>query len=199
MNTPDKSGSFKVIIVGESFVGKTSIIKCLTENDFRINEQNTVNASYNDVIIPTSHGPAQLAIWDTAGTERFQSLIPSYTRNADAVVIVMSMSDADSFGRGKEWLDCALKPLSYVPQLMVLVNKSDLDPVIKLSDVKEWAEEKGMLYFETSAKTGYQVSESFQSLAEELVKNAQKGNSTYLESTEGISLNSINDTSKSCC
>ena len=193
-----KNSNFKVIIVGDANVGKTSIIKRLTDNIFNQNECATINSLYSNVIIPTSHGIAQLSIWDTAGTEKFHSLIPSYARNTNAVILVVSIEDADSIEKAEKWLECALSSLTYEPKKMVLVNKSDLLPNINIEKVKDWAKKNNMLFMETSAKTGDGVSEAFQILAEELVKTEQIESSSYIQSTTGIKLVDQNE-SKSCC
>ena len=114
-------------------------------------------------------------IWDTAGQERYHSLAPMYYRGAQAAVIVYDITSPESFGRAKKWVQ-ELQRQSDPQQSLVMAlvgNKTDLSPkrVVTEQEAKAYADETGLLFFETSAKSGENVNEIFKAVAAKLPKN----------------------------
>jgi Ras-related protein Rab-21 len=95
---------FKVVLLGEGRVGKTSIVLRFTKGEYDDRQQSTVQASFIDKKISVDGNIAQLSIWDTAGQERFHALAPIYYRDADVAIIVYDVTDVQSFEKVKNWV-----------------------------------------------------------------------------------------------
>ena len=164
---------YKVILIGDSFVGKTSIVNRLWTKTFNSEEHPTVAASYLQIPIRVNSSnkieervSIKLNIWDTAGTEKFQCLVPLYSRTANALIIVFDISNSNSFEGAKNWYKKVIEEIGFNPISILCGNKIDLDPNHNLSKYLQWAEEN-KLYFEvTSALKGENIQEIFQHLSQ---------------------------------
>lgn len=178
--------TFKVVLLGEGRVGKTSLIARYVNNTFDDKEASTVQASmYNSKAVPIndpSGAPGairevNLALWDTAGQERFHALAPMYYRNADGAIIVYDITDADTLRKVRTWA----KELYAVVgegniQLVLCGNKTDA-PVaereVAESDGAAVAAELGAAHFFASAKTGQNVADVFSAMATRILRNRE--------------------------
>ena len=98
------SNKFKVVLLGEGRVGKTSIVMRFTRDQFNDKQQSTINAMYLDKQIKVNQKDVILNIWDTAGQERFHALGPIYYRDADGAILVYDITDAPSFEKVRTWI-----------------------------------------------------------------------------------------------
>jgi small GTP-binding protein len=162
----------KIIIIGNSGVGKTALMRRLVEDTFTESSQTTIGVEYDQKIIPVGDQLLKLQIWDTAGQERFKSIARAYYRNASGVILVFDLANHKSFEDLGEWLNDVqvLCPPNVVVQLVG--NKSDLSAArcVSASDAQTFATRHGVsFYLETSAKGGDNVSEAFLRLGTALV------------------------------
>jgi small GTP-binding protein len=169
---------YRVVMIGESQTGKTSIVSCLSGNPIT-NPASTVGASLTQRIsVRCEFAPngVLMNIWDTAGQEKYRSLAPMYYKNADAAMAVFDLTNEESLTRLNDWIQLFfdIVPMGTV---FVLGNKSDLTELrqVKDGDVKGYLEWQSFRYFATSAKTGDGIQGAFQELAEELFRQYESG------------------------
>jgi len=164
--------NYKVVILGEGRVGKTSLLLRYVHNTFSDKQQPTIQAAYLDKKIVVGNHTASLAIWDTAGQERFHALGPIYYRDADAAVLVFDMTDADSFTKVQKWIKELRQTVGDDITLCIAGNKADMGNkrMVTVEQAKEYAQLVGAVYFETSAKLNRGVQEVFEYLAKRLIE-----------------------------
>jgi small GTP-binding protein len=165
-------GEYKVVMIGESEVGKTSIVDRFYSNTYSTNVPPTIGAAYVKVVLPLEGRSVVLNIWDTAGQERFQSLVPLYMRNAHGLVFVFDIVSRAAI-RGLDAVFESIKDqLVDDMQLMLCANKVDLlDQHPNLAAESDWAREHSMELVETSALTGQGVNDLFKRLAIKIVRH----------------------------
>jgi Ras-related protein Rab-5C len=197
-----KSSSIKIVLVGPSNAGKTSIAKRFTTDTFDEFQDMTVGSAFfsKQVTSKTHKTTVRVELWDTAGQEKFRSVAPMYFRNAAGALLVFDATVPSSFDDcEKQWLPELLPHLKNSTQFIALCgNKSDLvksdeKSVQFLAKVETLAAAKGLRYFQTSAKRGDNVSEVFQFLVDEILEhrqNVKQQNSVADERTASIALSS---------
>jgi Ras-related protein Rab-6A len=155
----------RVVTIGDTSVGKTSIINQFIHNVFN-KQQPTVGIESFARKITVGDQTVQLQIWDTAGQERFHSLIPSYVRNSTVAIFVYDITSRQTFDALKQWHKLTLNLAN--PAIVVVANKVDLESqrVVQSDEGRQYAESIGAQYFETSAVTALNVQELFQAIAE---------------------------------
>ena len=183
----------KLVIVGESAVGKTSLALRYSRDVFRQYIDSTVGAAFFTRTIRLNETRLKLHIWDTAGQERYHSIAPLYYRGANGAIVVYDITSLHSFERAKRWVN-ELKKSSCRDMVMVLSgNKADLacERQVEQSQGEAFAEENGMLFMETSAKTAMNVNELFLAV----VKNHK------IDSTKekGLDIRKSGNRRRRCC
>ena len=161
---------FKILIVGNSSVGKTSLLKRYVNDVFSDNYKATIGADFLTKEFTYDSIKLMLQIWDTAGQERYRSLSMAYYRGADACIFVYDLTLMSSFKELDLWYNTFS---SQVPEdrvkgfpYVVFGNKADkIEREVKREMAEKWCQDHGMPYFETSAKTGEGVNEGFEFLA----------------------------------
>ena len=179
-----KAEKIKVIFLGSAGVGKTSIIQLFMYSQFQSDYQTTVGIDFFTKEIQYQGKIVNLQIWDTAGQEQFKSLIPGYIRDAKVVILVYDVSDPKTLTAAKEWFEQVVEIQGSAPITFLVGNKTDLPRNVNDKDVKEVAQDK-MTLFETSAKTGENVTKLFTSITESVVAidtPQEEGNTIQLES-----------------
>ncbi|XP_010521112.1 PREDICTED: ras-related protein Rab7 [Tarenaya hassleriana] len=164
----------KVIVLGDSGVGKTSLMNRYVNNKFSQQYKATIGADFVTKELQIDDRLVTLQIWDTAGQERFQSLGVAFYRGADCCVLVYDVNFIKSFDSLDNWHEEFLKqanpPDPEAFPFILLGNKIDIDGgnsrVVSEKKAREWCAAKGrMPYFETSAKEDYNVDSGFLSIA----------------------------------
>lgn len=188
----------RIVTIGDTCVGKTSIITRLVHSRFNENEKSTVGAMFVLHQEKVDEETVEMQIWDTAGQERFKSLGPIYYRGAAAAVIVFDLTAQQSFNKVTEWLSDFSDVAGRDCAVLVLGNKSDLadERQVSRDDAEQLARKIDALYYETSALTGSGIREAFAALAAELKKRGRKEMNTEsqdLEAKEGAPKD------KKCC
>lgn len=171
------NGSFesKVVILGDSGVGKSSITYRYLQNKFSETQVPTIGGQFQQLKVPLKTGATlKINLWDTAGEEKFRSMLPMYYKDATAAILTYDLGSMESFQNVDYWVRALDDNVRKDDCLLVLVgNKCDLEPeLIKVPTevAQRFAEKNNMMFFEVSAKTGEGVGELFRKLAEELVK-----------------------------
>nr|XP_060615174.1 ras-related protein Rab-17-like [Anolis sagrei ordinatus] len=163
---PKDSFIFKIVLLGSSSVGKSSLAYRYVKKDFR-DSLPTVGCSFFTHILSLDNSTIKLEIWDTAGQEKYHSVCHLYYRGANAAVLVYDITKKETLEKAKLWLRELEK--EFLPDEIIIVlvgNKVDLseEREVTLQEAKDFANTKSMLYMETSAKTNHQVTELFTAL-----------------------------------
>lgn len=165
--------SMKIVLLGDSSVGKSSLVQRFASDTFDANLPNTIGAAFISKPHTSSARTVKLEIWDTAGQERYKSLTPMYYRNAHVALVCFDLSAPEpSFLVAKYWIDqlAVLGPLNI--RVCVVGNKSDLaaggDAFVHISRIRDLCVEQNYSYFETSAKTGLGVGAIFDAVVDGL-------------------------------
>ncbi|OHT07728.1 small GTP-binding protein [Tritrichomonas foetus] len=163
--TSPQGKKYKVVLMGSSSVGKTSLIVRFSQNSFFADQESTIGAAFVSRDVTTPKGVITLNIWDTAGQERYRSLVPKYSQGSSVIIIVFDVTDEESFESAKEWLYDARNNHNGKLIWYLVANKCDLKPEFDLEKAKQFAQEEKMEYIETSAKTGENVEAMFVDIA----------------------------------
>ena len=170
--------AYKIIVLGDGSVGKSSIIKRFVFNEFDFNTMLTVGVSSYPVIINSNEENIMLNIWDTAGQEKYQSIVPSYFRGSHAALIVYDITNEESFKRVSYWIKQAKEYAGDDICLLLVGNKLDLES--KRAVLQKYAidisKANNMLYFETSCLNSTNVERAFDAIVEFLTRNIIKIN-----------------------
>jgi small GTP-binding protein len=161
---------FKLLIVGESGVGKTCMLLRFADNVFEADCLSTIGVDFKVKQIEMDGKRVKLQIWDSAGQERFRNITSSYYRNCSGIIIVYDVTKLESFNKVTEWISEVRRFVPSVP-LIVVGNKCDLeDRQVSTEDGKQLAERQGLIFLETSAKTNLNIEEAFQELSKKLIE-----------------------------
>ncbi|KAJ3447929.1 ras-related protein rab-21 [Anaeramoeba flamelloides] len=168
---------FKIVLLGEGRVGKTSIVKRFVENTFDSGQISTIQASFLKKTLTVQKKSCTLAVWDTAGQEKFRALGPIYYRGAQGAVLVYDTTDVQTLDRVRDWIEELRKVLGNSVSLVIAGNK--FDRLKKKQEVEnealELAKSVGAVHFFTSAKTGKGIEEMMKNLTERMVETVSGG------------------------
>lgn len=170
---------YKVLIIGNSCVGKTSILKRHVDGKFSEEVAGTIGVDYRaNTYIRDGHR-YDMQIWDTAGQERFRNVTRAYYRDANAALLVFDLGNVKSFNAIADWYHQLLEQTNKQQGDMVVVligNKCDVKPEVKLNDIQDLAAKLGIsTYVQTSAKNGDRINEVFDQLLEKLISKDNPG------------------------
>ncbi|KAL1491209.1 hypothetical protein ABEB36_011842 [Hypothenemus hampei] len=200
--TQGKICQFKLVLLGESAVGKSSLVLRFVKGQFHEYQESTIGAAFLTQTICLDDTTVKFEIWDTAGQERYHSLAPMYYRGAQAAIVVYDITNQDTFGRAKTWVKELQRQAS--PNIVIALagNKQDLanKRLVEYEEAQTYADENGLLFMETSAKTAMNVNDIFLAIAKKLPKNEQ--NTGQTGSGQGRRLtedNPDNKTVMNCC
>ena len=167
---------FKILVIGDVGVGKTSLIRRFTKGYFAENITSTVGVDLDSKIVNISGDKVKLQCWDAAGQEKYRAITQSYFRNADAVIMMFDLTNQGSFASIPQWL-MDVHRYSNKNAVKVLVgNKTDLKGAKRMVNSRSaanLAEFEDLLYIETSAKWDDNIETLFTELAEQLRENAK--------------------------
>ena len=172
MDLTSEAKVFRVVMVGETSVGKTSIITRLVHDKYNANEASTVGAMFVSHLEIVDGQKVEMQVWDTAGQERFRSLGPIYYRNAAAAVVVFDVTNQASFDRIGSWISSFIDVAGESAFVYIVGNKIDIEDEIVVTPERgqEFGQDRGFHYASTSAKSGFGIKELFQFIARDLVR-----------------------------
>ena len=173
MLTEDSSTHLRVVLIGDSSVGKTSLLNQLIKHKFNEVEQSTLGANYQLYSQTVGDTVVDMQIWDTAGQEKFRSLGPIYFRKAAGAVAVYDQTAKESFDHIGEWIDNFTDVAGSDTVVCIAANKCDLakKSEISFSVAQQWAKSHGYTIIPTSALSGEGVIELFNEMAKQLAKS----------------------------
>ena len=213
--TEEDGPHFKLIFLGDQYVGKSSILNRFYQDKFEQDYQATIGLDFHSKNVDINGNPVRLLLYDTAGQEKFKSLIPMYIRDANIILVVYDITNKDSFTHTEHWVN-ETKDLKREDAIFVLVgNKIDLEEnrVVSTKEAEDFATEKGFLFYEVSAKTGDKVKELFDTriypemarkynIGDEDEENGENDQQNAGNDNKGVKLNETNNPQKKkggCC
>ncbi len=175
--TSEPSNIFKILTIGESGVGKTCILRRFVEDKFLKNHLATIGIDFKTKTLNINNQEIKLKIWDTAGQERFRNITTQYYKGADGIVLVYDVTEEASFDKIKDWMDQILSNTNKDEICLILLgNKCDKeDRSISYEQGKTLANELQVNFFETSAQTGQNIKDAFETLTADIMKKKKIG------------------------
>ena len=167
--------NFKILILGDSYVGKTSLLLKFTDNIFKESYIATIGVEYKEKIITLNNKNYKLNIWDTAGQERFKSITKNFFKSADGIIFTYDITKKKTFDNLKNWLiEAENKTNNY--KSIIVGNKIDLEKKREVTYDLGYnlANKKNCLFLETSAKIDINVQDVFIDLLKEIIKNQKE-------------------------
>lgn len=159
---PHNMLSFKVILVGDSGVGKTSIANRIAHQQFLTNTPATIGTGTYRIVVPVENTQIELKLWDTAGQEKYKSIIPMFKRETSACIIVASVDSTESVEHIVDW-NRMMTEDGVEPTIFIAVNKTDLN--IPIDDMRDKLMNTFPEVHFVSAKSNYGINELFNQVA----------------------------------
>ena len=161
---------FRIITIGDSGVGKTSIIRRYVHSIYDDESLSTIGVSFSYKEVVCGKDKIKLKLVDTAGQEKFKSLTKSYFKNTDVVLFVFALDDKISFNNIKEWIELFIQNNTRDKEVLkyLIGNKNDLNSEIEQKLIEDFANENQLKYISTSAKDNISINELFEQIAENL-------------------------------
>ena len=155
---------FKILLLGDAGVGKSSIILRYTKNEFNASMVSSIGVDFKTKDIIVNDKKVKLQLWDTAGHERFRTITTSYYRGAHGIATVFDLSERESFEHVEKWLEEINKYAKENVMRFLIGNKSDLvdKRQVTYEEVRALANRLNIYYVETSAKNNINISDFFQ-------------------------------------
>ena len=163
---------FKLVIIGDSGVGKSCILLRFADDTFTDNYYSTIGVDFRFKCVDIGERKCKLQIWDTAGQERFKTVTSAYYRGADGIIIVFDQTDRESFNNVQNWIDDISKYSTEEPAKLIIANKDDIPnerKSVKMEDISELEKKTGLEVIKTSAKTGENIDYAFKKLTQKLL------------------------------
>ena len=193
---------FKIIVIGESRVGKTSLIKRYTKDQFGGVYLTTVGIDFQDKTIEIEDKKVKLQVWDTAGQERFRNVAKNYFQSSNGFLLVFDITDKESFQKLNDfWMDQLNTHAPKKAKSVLVGNKSDLagQRQVSIEDAEEFAKDNNLKYYEVSAKEGTKVVELFFYLANEIYQSHTYEENNYNKNITLKKEKSKKKDKKKCC
>ena len=174
---------YKIILIGDSGVGKTNILTRYVNDEFSFSTQSTVGVEFSGKIIKKDGKTIKLQIWDTAGEERYKSITSAYYKGSKGALVVYDISKRTTFENVNKWID-ELKLKGNEDIIIMLVgNKSDLEDKreVQIEEVENKSKLYKIAFCETSAMNGKNIEQAFDSLINEIMKSVEKAKTTELK------------------
>lgn len=176
----------KLIACGDANVGKTCLIKRLCFNEYNDGEHNTIGVDFLTHEIKINKQKIFLHIWDTAGQDKYNSIVRLYYRNAVAVLLVFAIDNAKSFDNLEKWYNDARQYSHPNAKVLLVCNKIDLidSRAVSINRIEQFCKTRNIEYIETSAKNNSNVEAAFQLLVRKVLQGGATNEIQLVEMLE---------------
>ena len=186
---------YKILLLGDSSVGKTCFLMRYTDNTFQEIHMSTIGLDYKLKNVQLDDGKmVKIQIWDTAGQDRFRSITKNYYKGADGIILIYDITNKKSFENVRNWINQIKEEVSEKVSIILVGNKIDDEEhrVVLTEDGEKIAKELGLMFFECSAKSGVNIDSTFNELVKKTVEN-------YSKVAKGETLKNKKGGKKVCC
>ncbi|CAF1459366.1 unnamed protein product [Adineta steineri] len=206
---------FKIVLTGDSGVGKSSLLSRFTRNEFSLESRSTIGVEFSTKEVQVDGKTIKVQIWDTAGQERFMAITKAYYRNALGALVVFDMLKASTFQNLDQWYNEVRANAGIDCSVILVGNKVDQRHIraVLSEDAKRYADERNIQYIETSALDATNVEQAFRSLIADIYRNwaarvdsredsnivSRSMDSTIKPGLSSSTNSTNNNTTKSCC
>jgi len=171
MSKRDYDHLFKLVLIGDSGVGKSCLLLRFADDAFTESYISTIGVDFRFRTVKVEKKTVKLQIWDTAGQERFRTITSAYYRGADGIIMVYDVTNQESFDHVNDWLSEVNRYASEGTCKLLVGNKSDkADKVVPTDKARSFADGLNIQFLETSAKNASNVEEAFLTMTAELIK-----------------------------
>ena len=191
----------KIMVIGESLVGKTALIKRYTKNTFGGEYLTTVGIDFQDKFLNINGKEIKIELWDTAGQERFRNIAKNYFQSSDGFLLVYDLTKKSSFEKLDFWNEQISLNAPKETKYILVGNKKDLEDQreVKIEEGEDFAKKNNIKFYETSAKDGTNVINVFETLAKEIVNDVEQINTRSKRSSQVLKKKNATEEKKSCC
>ena len=187
---------YKILLLGDSSVGKTCFLMRYTDNTFQEIHMSTIGLDYKLKNVQLDDGKmVKIQIWDTAGQDRFRSITRNYYKGANGIVLIFDVTNKKSYENVKNWVKQIKEEVSSRVTIILVANKIDdvNHRIVTKEEGEKIANECGLMFFECSAKSGVNIDSTFNELVKKTVENYSK------VKMEGEKLKNKKGGKKGCC
>lgn len=178
----DYDYQFKIVLIGDSGVGKSNLLMRFTRNEFNLESKSTIGVEFATKNVQVDSKTVKAQIWDTAGQERYRAITNAYYRGAGGALLVYDISKRPSFTNLAHWLSELREHAGQGIVVMVVGNKSDLETKreVDTEEASQFCQKNGLFFIETSALNASNVDAAFEKILSEIyrsvvAKNMEKG------------------------
>ncbi|KAG6516587.1 hypothetical protein ZIOFF_027053 [Zingiber officinale] len=167
---------FKIVIIGDSAVGKSNLLSRYARNEFNLHSKATIGVEFQTQSMEINGKEVKTQIWDTAGQERFRAVTSAYYRGAVGALVVYDISRRTTFDSIPRWLQEINTHCDTTMAKLLVGNKCDLENIrnISVEEGKSLAEAEGLFFIETSALDSTNVKEAFEIVIKEIYNNMSR-------------------------
>ncbi|XP_042015530.1 ras-related protein RABA5b-like [Salvia splendens] len=167
---------FKIVVIGDSAVGKSNLLSRFTRDEFDHNSKATIGVEFQTQVLEVDGKEVKAQVWDTAGQERFRAVTSAYYRGAVGALVVYDITRRITFDSVKRWLDELNTHCDTAVTRMLVGNKLDLESIreVTTEEGTELAEEEGMFFIETSALDSTNVNKAFEIVIRDIYEKVSR-------------------------
>jgi small GTP-binding protein len=200
MNERNSLNIINLVTLGESSVGKSSIINRYTQNIFNFSFVSTIGIEFRRKTITINNNVVEIKIWNTAGQELYRSVQKQYYRNSDGILLIFDVTNMKSFNLLESWIR-EIKNETSRDEVVIVGNKIDLENrVVEDEDIQKFCNKNNYKFFTTSAATGENINECFEYIINEAYKNkSQKLLNNNKDNVQIITLKKLSIKRKTNC
>ncbi|CAA0826595.1 Ras-related protein RABA5b [Striga hermonthica] len=199
---------FKIVVIGDSAVGKSNLLSRFARDEFDHNSKATIGVEFQTQVVELDGKEIKAQVWDTAGQERFRAVTSAYYRGAVGALVVYDITRKATFESVQRWLDELNTHCDTTVAKMLVGNKCDLENIreVNVDDGKAFAEQEGLFFIETSALDSTNVKEAFEIVIREIydkvsrkILNSDSYKAELSSNRVDVNLSKADNSKFSCC